>query len=230
MVLQSLSCVPLFETPRTAAHQVSLSFSISGIWSNSCPLSWWCHPSNHLILRCPFSCPQSFPASGSFPISRLFASGYQSIGASASVLPMNIEGWFPLGWTSLISCRPKTQLMLLNYSAGRKWWGCSKLHAWGQTPLESRAFAWNAQICKWWQEIFILRTSPVVQWVRIHLPVQKMQVPSLGQEDPTWQGVTKPESHNYWDCTPEPTFCNKRSTCSEKPADRNQKVASSHRN
>ena len=68
-------------------------------YSNSCPLSQWWHPtiSSPVI---PFSsCPQSFPASGSFPVSQLFASGGQSIGASvsASVLPKNIQGWFPLG-------------------------------------------------------------------------------------------------------------------------------------
>ena len=70
---------------------------------NSCPLSQWCHPtiSSSVI---PFSsCPQSFPAAGSFPISWLFASSGQSIGASVSVLPMNIHGWFPLGLTGLIS-------------------------------------------------------------------------------------------------------------------------------
>ena len=75
-----------------------------GVCSNSCPLSWWCHPIISSSLT-PFSCPQSFPASGSFPMSRLFASGGQNIGASASasVLPMNIPGWFPLGLTGLIS-------------------------------------------------------------------------------------------------------------------------------
>ena len=78
-----------------------------GVYSNSCPLSWWCHPtiSSSVIL---FSCLQSFPASGSFPMSPFFASGDQSIGvsASASVLPMNIQDWFPLvstGWISLLS-------------------------------------------------------------------------------------------------------------------------------
>ena len=67
-------------------------------------------PSNHLILCCPFSsCPQSFPASGSFPMSRLFASGGQSTGASvlASVLPVDIQDWFPLSWTGLISLQSK---------------------------------------------------------------------------------------------------------------------------
>ena len=63
-------------------------------------------PSNHLILCCPlFSCPQPFQASGSFQMSQLFASGGQSIGvsASASIFPVNIQGWFPLGWTGWIS-------------------------------------------------------------------------------------------------------------------------------
>ena len=73
----------------------------SGVCSNSCPLSQQCHPvSSSSVI--PFSsCPQSFPASGSFPVSQFFASGSQSIGvsASASVLPMNIQDWFPLGLT-----------------------------------------------------------------------------------------------------------------------------------
>ena len=67
-------------------------------------------PSNHLILGCLFSsCPQSFPASRSFPMSCFFISGGQSVGASASasVLPMNIQGWFPLGLTGLISLQSK---------------------------------------------------------------------------------------------------------------------------
>ena len=80
----------------------------SGACSNSCPLSQWCHStiSSSVI---PFSsCPQSFPASGSFLMSRLFASGGQSIGVSASawVLPMNIQDWFPLGLTGW-SCSPR---------------------------------------------------------------------------------------------------------------------------
>ena len=70
---------------------------------NSCPLSWWCHPTIS-SSDAPFSsCPQSFPASGSFPVSQLFASGGQSTGplVSASVLLMNIQGLFPLGLTGL---------------------------------------------------------------------------------------------------------------------------------
>ena len=80
-----------------------------GACSNWCSLSRWCHPtlSSSVI---PFSsCFQSFPASGSFPMSQLLTAGGQSIGASvsASVLPMNIQDWFPLGWTGLISLQSK---------------------------------------------------------------------------------------------------------------------------
>ena len=78
---------------------------IPGACSNSCPLSWWCHPTISSSVV-PFSfCLQSFPASGSFPMSQLFVLGGQSIEASAlaSVLPVNIQGWFPLGWTGLTS-------------------------------------------------------------------------------------------------------------------------------
>ena len=76
---------------------------------NPCPLSQWCHPTI-LSSVIPFSsCPQSFPASGSFPMSQLFSSGGQSIGVSAlaSVLPMNIQDRFPLGWTGWISLQSK---------------------------------------------------------------------------------------------------------------------------
>ena len=78
-----------------------------GVCSNSCPLSQWCHPTISSSVAPFSSCPQSFPASGSFPVSRLFASGGQSIGASASVLPRNIQGWFPLGLTGWISLQTK---------------------------------------------------------------------------------------------------------------------------
>ena len=90
-------------TPWTAARQASLSPTPRAC-SNSCPLSQWCHPtiSPSVIPLC--FCLQTFLASDFFPRTQFFASGGQSIGvsASASVLPMNIQGWFPLGWTGLI--------------------------------------------------------------------------------------------------------------------------------
>ena len=81
----------------------------SGACSNSCPLSQWCHPTISSSVFPFFSHLQSFQASGSFPVSWFFASGGQSIGASASVsvLPMNIQDWFPLGLTGLISLQSK---------------------------------------------------------------------------------------------------------------------------
>ena len=76
-----------------------------GVYSSSCPSSQWCHPAISSSVVPFSSCPQSLPASGSFPMSQLFPSGGQSIGvsASASVLPMNTQGWSPLGWTGWIS-------------------------------------------------------------------------------------------------------------------------------
>ena len=78
-------------------------------YSNSCPLSWWCHATSS-SSAIPFSSYlQSFPASGSFQMSQFFASGGQRIRVSASalVLPMNIQVWFPLGWTGWISLQSK---------------------------------------------------------------------------------------------------------------------------
>ena len=80
-----------------------------GVHSNLCPLSRWCHPAISSSVILFSSCPQSHPASGSFPINQHFASGGQSIGlsASASVLPMNTQDWSPLGWTGWISLQSK---------------------------------------------------------------------------------------------------------------------------
>ena len=103
--VQSLSYVWLFATPWTAACQVSLS--ITNSQSSLKPMSIEAMmSSSHLILCCPLLLlPQSLPASGSFPMSQLFAWGGQSIGvsASASVLPMNTQDWLPLKWTGWIS-------------------------------------------------------------------------------------------------------------------------------
>ena len=80
-----------------------------GVHPNSCPLSRWCHPAISSSVVPFSSCPQSLPASGSFPVSQFFTSGGQRIGvsASASVLPMNIQDWSPLGWTGWISLQSK---------------------------------------------------------------------------------------------------------------------------
>ena len=92
---------PTLCNPMTAARQASLSFIIS----NSRPLSRWCHPTISSFVVPFSSCLHSFPASGSFPVSQFFPSG--GVSASASVLPMNIQDWFPLGLTGLISLQSK---------------------------------------------------------------------------------------------------------------------------
>ena len=92
VVIQSLSPVRLFVTPWTAACALPCASLSPRVCSDSCPLNWWCHPTISSSVTHFSSCLQSFPASGSFPVSQLFASGRQNIGASASasVLPMNI--------------------------------------------------------------------------------------------------------------------------------------------
>ena len=109
--------------------------------SDSSPLSQWCHPT--IIILCHPLLLQSFPASGSFPMSQFFISGGQSIGdsASPSVLPMNIQGWFPLEWTGLISLQAKgLSRVFFNtkiqkhqfFSAQPTLWSNTYIHTWPQ--------------------------------------------------------------------------------------------------
>ena len=126
VVVQFLSCVQLFATHGLQHARPPCPSPTVGAYSNPCPLSRWCHPtiSSSVI---PFSSHlQSFPVSGSFPMSQFFASGGQSIGVSAStsVPPMNIQDWFPLRLTGLISLQsrdsqessPTPQFKSINYS------------------------------------------------------------------------------------------------------------------
>ena len=141
VAVQSLSCVWLFETPWTEAHQASLFFTISRVYTNSCPLSQWCPPTISSSVALFSSCLQSFPASGSFPASWLFTSGSQSIRASASapVLPVKIQSWFPLGLTGLIPLKFKGHSRV--FSSTTVWkhqffgtqpslWSNSHIHKW----------------------------------------------------------------------------------------------------
>ena len=109
MLLFSLQVVSDSFPPRGPQHARLPCPSLSPwVCSDSRPLSQWCHPTTSSSVA-PFSCLKSFPASGSFPVSWLFSSGGQSTGASASasVLSMNIQGWFPLGFIDLISLQSK---------------------------------------------------------------------------------------------------------------------------
>ena len=109
--LVQFSCSVVFDSlwPHGLQHaKLPCPSPTPGVYPNSCPLSWWCHPTISFSIA-PFSGLQSVPASGSFQMRQFFTSGGQSIGVSAStsVLPMNIQDWSPLGWTSWISLQSK---------------------------------------------------------------------------------------------------------------------------
>ena len=139
--VQSLNHVWLFATLWTAERQASLSIINSQSYLNSHPLSWWCHPTISSSVV-PFSSRlQSFWASGSFPMSQFFASDGPSIGvsASASVLSINIQDWFPLGLTSLISLQSKGLSRVFSNTTFQKHqffcaqpslWSSSHVHTW----------------------------------------------------------------------------------------------------
>ena len=107
--VQKLSRVRLFVTPWIATPRPPCPSPTPRAYSNSFLSHWWCHPTISSSVVPFSSCLQSFPASGSFPMSQFFTSGGQSIGvsASASILPINIQDWFPLGWTGWISLQSK---------------------------------------------------------------------------------------------------------------------------
>ena len=139
--VQSLSHVRLFETPWIAARQAPRPSTTPGVHSNSCPSSRWCHPTISSSVVPFSSCPQSLPASGSFPMGQLFTSGGQSIGvsASASVLPMSTQDWSPLGWTGWISLQSKGPSRVFSnttvqkhpfFSAQLSLWSNSHSHSW----------------------------------------------------------------------------------------------------
>ena len=112
-----------------------------GVYPNPCPLSRWCHPTISSPSVIPFSCPQSFPASGSFPVSQFFTSGGQSTGVSAStsVLPMSTQNWSPLGWTGWISLQSKGLSRVLSNTTVQK-------HQFFGTQLSSQS---NSHIHTW---------------------------------------------------------------------------------
>ena len=138
--VQSFSSVQLIVTLRMQHARPPCPSPTPRVYSNSRPMSSWCHPTISSSVV-PFSCPQSFPASGSFPMSQFFASSGKSIGvsASASVLPMNIQDWFPLGWTGWISLQSKGLSRVFSnttvqkhqfFSVQPSLWFNSHIHTW----------------------------------------------------------------------------------------------------
>ena len=111
------------------------------VYSNPCPSSRWCHPAISSSVVPFSSCPQALPASGSYPVSQLFASGGQSIGVSAStsVLPMNTQDWSSLGWTDWISLQSKGLSKVFSNTTVQK-------HQLFSTQLSSQS---NSQIHTW---------------------------------------------------------------------------------
>ena len=113
---------------------------VCAAYSNSCPSRLWCHPAI-LSSVIPFSSwLQSFSASGSFPVSQVFASGGQSIGVSfsASVLPMNIQDWFPLGWTGWISLQSKgLSRVFSNTIVQKHQFFCTQLSLWSKSHIHT---------------------------------------------------------------------------------------------
>ena len=117
--VQPLSCVWLFVTPWITHARPPCSLPTPEVYSNPCPLSQWCHPTISPSVVPFSSCPQSFPASGSFPMSQFFKSGGQSIGVSAStsVLPMNNQDWSPCNPRDSQESSPTPQFKSINSSA-----------------------------------------------------------------------------------------------------------------
>ena len=156
--LVTKSCPTLCD-PHGLQHTRLPSPSLSpGACSNSCPLCQWRHPTISCSVVPFSSCPQSFPASGCFPRSQIFTSGGQIIGASASasVLPVNIQDWFPLGWTGLISFQSKGLSRVFSsttvwkdqfFGAQASLWSTPPIHTW----LLEKSWLWLDRIllAKW---------------------------------------------------------------------------------
>ena len=157
-VVQLLSRVQLFVTSWTAVCWLPCPSPPPRVCSNSRPLSWWCHPIMSSSVTLFSYCPQSFPASGSFPMSQLFASSGQSIGAasaSASVLPANIQGCFPLRLTGLILLskglsRVFSSIMIQKHQLWKMW--AFFLKGWRLPVLYSRfplaILHWVVYVCQ----------------------------------------------------------------------------------
>ena len=139
--VQLLSCVRLFVTLGLQHSRLPRPSPAPGACSNSRPSSWWCYPTTSSSVAPFSSCLQSFLASGSFPMSQFFTSGGQNIGVSAStsVLPMNIQDWFSLGLTGLVSLQSKGLSRVFSnttlqkhqfFGAKLSLWSSSHIHTW----------------------------------------------------------------------------------------------------
>ena len=138
-----------------------------GAFSNPCPLSRWCHTTISSSVVPFSSCPQSFPASGSFTMTQFFTSGGQNTGvsASASVLPMNTQDWFPLGWTGWISLQSKGLSRVFNTTGQKYQFFGAQLSLWSNSHFHSCGRLGRATLCcgmrgfsLWW--LLLLQSIP----------------------------------------------------------------------
>ena len=158
LVQFSHSVVSNFLQPHESQHaRPPCPLPTPRIYSNSCPLSWWWHSKISYSVIPFFSCLQSLPASGSFQMSQLFASGGQSIGVSASVsvLAMNIQDWSPLGWTDWICLLSKGLSRVFSSTTIRKYqWICGlfSVHTFYNTTQVTVGWIWNSNTLATWCE------------------------------------------------------------------------------
>ena len=182
--VQSLSCVWLSVTPWTAWSPCPSPTPRA--CSNSCPSSGWCHPTfSSSVIPLSSSCLQSFPAPRSFPMSQLFASGGQNIEAStsASVLPMNIQGWFLLWLTGLISLQSKGLSRVCTirscqfFGAQSSLWSNSHIHTW---LLEKPQLWLDGSLSAKWSLLFNILSRSVIAFLprSKHLLISWLQSPS----------------------------------------------------
>ena len=160
------------------------------VYSNSCPLSQWCYSTISFSVVPFFSCLQSFPASGSFPVSQFFASGGQSIGVSAStsVLPMNIQNWFPLGLTGWISLQSKGLWKVSsNTTVQKHQFFSAQFSLWSNTTgldyWKKHDFDWQNFVAKVISLLFSMLSKLVITFLSRskHLLMQLLKSPSAAK-------------------------------------------------
>ena len=163
-----------------------------------CPLSQWCHPTISSSVV-PFSCLQSFPASGSFPMSQLFAPGGQSI-----------KHWYFLHYNSHHGKLNSNQQHASNEQSRELQKSCHTV-----TVMKTMCFRRSEEArmieLRWARKALL-----VVQWWRVHLAIQGTSVQSPVREDPTCHGALELVRHCYWACAPDPMLPKKRNHCNEK--------------
>ena len=160
--VQSLSRVQTLQPHEPQHARLPCPSPTPGVYPNTCPLSRWYHPTISSSVAPFSSCPQSFPASGSFQMSQLFTSDVQSIGVSAStsVLPMNTQGWSPLGWTGWISLQSKGLSRVFSNTTVQK-------HQFFNTQLSLES---NSHIHTFCVSIMFSRFIAIIACIRIPFP------------------------------------------------------------